>query len=108
MPDLAPLLLVYDAEQVRSRRAIDWIRRHDHLGLIIAFPSESSELIQIAPELAGRALHRDLHGLDTRTRQVWIGEQLAPHIGARLSGGSWVKFLVNIPVVSRLFWRRFF
>lgn len=106
MPGLAPLLVVYDAENPHCRRRIDWIRRRDRLGLIVAFPWQNPELPRIAPELAGRPLHLLPHGLDTRTREVWAGQALMPHLWARVSGLRWVTFLVKIPVISRLFYGR--
>ena len=96
----APLLVVYDAESNRGRRWMDGIRKRDRRGLIVTFPFQNPELVKIAPELAGRPLHLEIHGLDTRTRQVWAGTSLLPHIWARLPGWRWVTFLSWIPGIS--------
>jgi len=102
MAQQAPLLVVYDAESVRCRRWVDWVRKRDSLGLIVTFPFQNPELARIAPELAGRPLHVDLHGLDTGTRQVWVGERLLPEVWARLPRWRWVIFLTWIPWLKAL------
>jgi predicted DCC family thiol-disulfide oxidoreductase YuxK len=98
----APLLVVYDAENPRCRRCIDAIRKRDSEGLIVSFPFQNPELVKIAPELAGRPLHLEIHGLDTRTRQVWAGRRLLPQIWRRLPNWNWVIFLTWIPGITRL------
>lgn len=98
----APLLVVYDAESARSRRWVDWIRKRDHHGLIVSFPFQNPELVSIAPELAGRPLHLAVHGLDTGTRRVWVGDHLVPQVWARLPGWRWVIFLTYIPWVKTI------
>jgi predicted DCC family thiol-disulfide oxidoreductase YuxK len=102
MAQPAPLLVVYDAESARSRRWVDWIRRRDTAGLIVTFPFQNPELVRIAPELAGRPLHLVHHGLDTRTRRIWTGERLLPHVWARLPRWRWVIFLTWIPGITSL------
>ena len=102
MPRLAPLLVVYDAESSRCCRWVDRVQKQDRHGLIVAFPFQNPELLNIAPELAGRALHLEIHGLDTSNRQVWAGAQLLPQIWVRLPGWRWVIFLMWIPWVSKL------
>jgi len=97
VPGLAPLLVVYDAESPRCRRWVDWVRKRDRQGLIVSFPFQNPELLNIAPELAGRPLHLAIHGLDTRSRRVWAGVTLLPQVWARLPGWRWVTFLTWIP-----------
>jgi predicted DCC family thiol-disulfide oxidoreductase YuxK len=93
---------VYDAESARNRRWVDWIRKRDQLGLIVSFPFQNPELVRIAPELAGRPLHLEVHGLDTGTRRVWVGDRLVPQIWARLPGWQWVKFLTWMPGLRKI------
>ena len=93
--------MVYDAESDRGRAWVDWVTRRDSQGLIVPFPCQNPEVVRIAPELAGRPLHLEVHGLDTRTRRVWVGEQLLPHLWARLPGWRWVTFLTWIPFVTK-------
>ena len=102
MSQLAPLLVVYDAESHRCRAWVDRIQKRDRQGLIVSFPFQNPELVRIAPELAGRPLHRELHGMDTRTRQIWVGEKVLPQVWARLPGWRWVIFLTQIPGVSKI------
>lgn len=93
----APLLLAYDAESAPCRAWVDWIRRRDRQGLVVSFPFQNSELLRIAPELAGRPLHLEPHGLDARTRRVWVGTRLLAQVWARLPGWRWVIFLIYVP-----------
>jgi hypothetical protein len=102
MAQPAPLLVVYDAESNRYRRWMDGIRKRDSHGLIVSFPFQNPELVKIAPELAGRPLHLVIHGMDTRTRKVWVGEKLLPHIWARLPGWRWTLGFTWIPGFSSL------
>jgi hypothetical protein len=81
---------------------MDWVRRRDSEGLIVSFPFQNPELVKIAPELAGRPLHLEIHGLDTRTRQVWAGDRLMFQVWGRLPSMKWVIFLNWIPGISYL------
>lgn len=101
MPRPAPLLVVYDAEDNRCRRWMDWVRKRDAQGLIVSFPFQNPELVKIAPELAGRPLHLLVHGLDTQDREVWSGDAVLPEVWRRLPGWRWVIFLIRIAFVRR-------
>lgn len=103
MPRPAPLLVAYDAENHRCRRWLEWVRKRDSQGLIVAFPFQNPELVKIAPELAGRPLHLQVHGLDTQGRKVWAGEALLPEVWRRLPRWRWVIFLIRFGLVKRLF-----
>jgi hypothetical protein len=98
----APLLIAYDAENRRSRSWVDWCQARDSEGLLIAFPFQNAELLKIAPELAGRPLHLQLHGLDTRTREVWAGAELLPQVWSRLPRWRWVIFLTKIKMITKI------
>jgi len=97
MRQRAPLLLAYDAENARCRAWVDWIRKRDRQGLVVSFPFQNPELLGIAPELAGRPLHLEPHGLDARSRRVWVGRSLLAQVWTRLPGWRWVIFLIYIP-----------
>lgn len=99
---MGPLLLAYDAECSLCRRMMDWVRRRDPEGLVIAFPLQDPELVKVAPELAGRPLHEAIHGLDLATRRVYVGADLLPHVGRRLPGWRWVAPLSRLPGLPAL------
>lgn len=79
-----PLLLAYDAECSLCMKRAEWIRARDAHGLLVLFPLQHPELARMAPELAGRTLHGELHGLDLGTRQVLTGEALLPALLRRM------------------------
>lgn len=105
----SPLILAYDAECSLCCRTMDWLRARDRDGLLVFFPLQGRELVLVAPELAGRDLHGEVHGLDERSRQVWSGGALLPHVLGRLPRWRWVAPLLRIPLVRELslwIWRR--
>ena len=101
----APLLLVYDAEHASCRGVVDWIRKRDQACLIVAFPMQNPELVQLAPELAGLPLQNSVHALDTRTRAILRGPSLVPVVFARLPGWVWVAPLFTLPALAGLAFR---
>jgi len=101
----APYLLAYDAEDGGCRRLVDWIRRRDRSGLVVSFPFQNSELVLVAPELAGLPQAGQVHGFDTRTRQLRSGADLLPSLLGRLPGWGWLAPLASLPGVSRLLYR---
>ena len=101
----APLLLVYDAENPSCRGVVDWIRKRDRACLIIAFPLQNPELVQLAPEVAGLPLLGTVHGLDTRTRVVLQGQALMPGVFDRLPGWGWLAPLLAVPALASLAYR---
>ena len=106
MPSPAPLLIAYDAECDHCRRMMNWICTRDTGGLIVTFPFQNSELVRVAPELAGYPLDLELHGLDTMTRRVLVGAELLPRICLRLPRWRWVAPLMWIPGFSRVCFRK--
>jgi len=102
MEGLAPLLIAYDAECALCRRAVDWVQRRDAWGLVIPFPLQNPELVRMAPELAGRPLHLELHGLDTKTREIWAGASLMRPILARLPRWRWLAPVFGVPGLASL------
>jgi len=98
----APYLLVYDAENAGCRGMIDWIQRRDASGLVVAFPLQNTELVHVAPELAGLYLATEIHGFDTRSREVHRGPRLLPSLFRRLPGWKWLAPVVAIPALASL------
>jgi predicted DCC family thiol-disulfide oxidoreductase YuxK len=78
-------LIAYDGECSLCVKRADWLQARDAKGLLILFPLQHPELVHMAPELAGRALHGELHGLDMATRRVLAGPDLLPELLARLA-----------------------
>lgn len=98
----APLLVAYDAECSLCRRMMDWVQRRDRWGCIVAFPFQNPGLSQVAPELAARPLHLEIHGVDTASRRVFAGEALIPEVLGRLPRWRCVAPLLRIPGVPAL------
>ncbi len=81
---------------------MDRLRARDREGLLVFFPLQSRELVAIAPELAGRDLHGDIHGLEEGSRRVWKGADLLTHVLARLPRWRLVAPLLRLPGLSHL------
>ncbi len=97
----ARLLVAYDAECTHCRKKADWVRERDTAGLIEVFPLQHPELARIAPELAGRLLHGELHGLDLATRRVYRGADLLPELLSRLPRWKILAPMLRLPGVAR-------
>lgn len=105
----SPLILAYDAECGICCRMTDWLRARDREGLLVFFPLQGKELVMFAPELAGRDLHGEIHGLDERSRQIWSGGALLPQVLSRLPRWRLVAWVLKIPLfreISLWIWRR--
>ncbi len=104
------LLVAYDAECGPCCRLADWIRSRDRWGLVVFFPLQNPELVRLAPELAGRDLHGEVHGLVLEGRQVRSGPDLLPLALARLPRWRLAAFLLRLPgprqLAAWLWWRR--
>jgi len=103
------LLVAYDAECGPLCRLVDWAGARDRHGRLVFFPLQNPELVKLAPELAGRALHGEVHGLDLADRRIRSGPELLPALLGRLPGWSWVAPLLRLPGPSQLLawaWRR--
>lgn len=98
----APLLLAYDGACDLCQRLMEAIRSRDRWGLVIAFPLQDAELLRVAPELAGRPLEQALHGLDTASRQVFVGAELLAPVMARLPRWRWIAPMMRLPGVAGL------
>ena len=95
------LLVAYDGECHTCRKKADWVRERDAWGLVEVFPLQHPDLVQIAPELAGRLLHGELHGLDLRTRAVYRGPSLLPELLSRLPRWRVVAPLLRLPGLAQ-------
>jgi len=98
----APYILAYDAEHAGCRRLVDWIQRRDRSGMVVSFPFDNAELLQVAPELAGLPQSGAVHGFDTRTRIIRSGARMLASLFQRLPGWRWLAPLVSLPPVSAL------
>ncbi len=98
---LGPLVLAYDAECSRCVKRAEGLQAADRRGLLVLFPLQHPELVRMAPELAGRRLHGELHGLDLATREVYSGAALLPEIASRLPRWAWAAPLLRLPGVAR-------
>jgi len=81
---------------------MDWVQRRDRWGLVVTFPFQNPELLHVAPELAGRALHLEIHGVDTAHRRVFAGADLLPQVLRRLPRWRVIAPLLELPGVSAL------
>ena len=79
-----------------------WVQLRDRQGLVVAFPLQSPELVRMVPELAGRPLEAEIHGLDLGSRQVWRGAGLLRPLARRLPGWRWLGPLLGLPGVPGL------
>jgi hypothetical protein len=98
----APYLLAYDAEDSGCRRLVDWIQRRDTSGMVVSFPFQNTELVHVAPELAGLPQVGEVHAYDAQTRSLHSGAKLLPSLFNRLPGWGWLAPLAGLPGLSSL------
>ena len=96
------LILVYDAEEPRARRLVDWISRRDRDGRVVTFPFQNGQVVLMAPELAGLDFRGRIHTLDTATREIRGGPEILPGVLARLPGWAWAQAAFRAPWLARL------
>ncbi len=96
----APLLVAYDGECALCCRMMDWVRRRDRWGLVVTFPLQNAELPRMAPELAGRPLHLEIHAVDMGTREVRAGAEVLTWVLRRLPRWRLLAPLMGLPGVS--------
>ena len=94
------LLLVYDAEDLRCRRLVDWVGRHDRDGLVVTFPYLNGEVVRVAPELAGLDYVGQVYTLDLESREVRSGRAVVAPVLERLPAWGWVP--EQVPFVAGL------
>jgi predicted DCC family thiol-disulfide oxidoreductase YuxK len=98
----APLLLAYDPACTHCCRMALWLARQDQQGLLHIVPLQDADLLALAPELAGRPLEKEIHGLDLGTREVRAGADLLRPVVRRLPAWRWLSPLLGIPGLPAL------
>jgi predicted DCC family thiol-disulfide oxidoreductase YuxK len=98
----APLLLAYDPACTLCCRMALWLARRDRQGLLLILSVRDPELLVLAPELGGRPVEKEIHGLDLGTREVRAGADLLRPIARRLPGWGWAALLLAIPGLPHL------
>lgn len=91
------LLIAYDGECSLCIRRADWLKRQDIRAQLMLFPLQHPELVRTAPELAGRKLHGQVHGMDLTTREVFIAEELLRPLLRALPRWAWLTPFLLIP-----------
>ena len=91
------LLIAYDGECSLCIRRADWLKRQDTQAQLMLFPLQHPELVRMAPELAGRKLHGQVHGKDLTTREVFIAEELLRPLLRALPRWAWLTPFLLIP-----------
>jgi predicted DCC family thiol-disulfide oxidoreductase YuxK len=97
-----PLLLAYDPACTLCCRMALWLARRDRQGLLLILSVRDPDLLALAPELGGRPVEREIHGLDLGTREVRAGADLLRPIARRLPGWRWLAPLLALPGLPRL------
>jgi predicted DCC family thiol-disulfide oxidoreductase YuxK len=106
----APLLIAYDPACELCSRMTLWLARQDRQGLLLILDLRDPELLVLAPELGGKPIEREIHGLDLGTREIRAGADLLRPVAARLPGWHWLAPLLALPGLPRglnrvyLFW----
>jgi predicted DCC family thiol-disulfide oxidoreductase YuxK len=97
-----PLLLAYDPACLRCCRLALGLARRDQRGLLLILSVRDPDLLAMAPELAGKLLEKEIHGLDLGTREVRAGADLLRPIARRLPAWWWLSLLLGIPGIPML------
>lgn len=98
----APLILAYDPACTLCCRMALWLARRDRQGRLLILSVRDPELLNLAPELGGKPVEREIHGLDMATREVRAGADLLRPIARRLPGWRWASPLLAIPGLTGL------
>jgi len=83
---------------------VDWTQRRDRDGVVVAFPFQNAELVRVAPELAGLPQAGEVHGYDTRSREIRSGPLMMPSLLERLPGWRWVAPLAFLRPIASMFY----
>ncbi len=98
----SPLLLAYDPACTLCCRMAIWLARRDRQGLLLILSVRDPDLLVLAPELAGKPVEKEIHGLDLGTREVRAGADLLGPIARRLPAWRWLSPLLGIPGLPAL------
>jgi predicted DCC family thiol-disulfide oxidoreductase YuxK len=93
----APLILAYDPACTVCCRMALWLARRDRRGLLHITNLRDPDLLALAPELAGKPLEKEIHGLDLGTRAIYAGADLLRPIARRLPGWQWLSPVLGVP-----------
>ena len=93
----APLLIAYDPACAPCCRMALWLARRDRLGLVPVMDLRDPNLLTLAPELGGRPIEREIHGLDLGTRSIYVGPELLAPVARRLPTWRWLALLLVLP-----------
>jgi len=97
-----PLLIAYDPACTLCCRMALWLARRDRLGLLLILSVRDPDLLGLAPELGGKPVEKEIHGLDMGTREVRAGADLLRPIARRLPGWRWLSLILAIPGLPHL------
>lgn len=98
----APLILAYDPACTLCCRMALWLAKRDRRGRLHLTTLRDPDLLAMAPELAGRPLEREIHGLDLGTREIFAGADLLRPIARRLPGWKWLSPVLGLPGLPTL------
>lgn len=98
----APLILAYDPACTICCRMALWLARRDRRGLLLITNLRDPDLLALAPELAGKPLEKEIHGLDLGTRAIYAGADLLRPIARRLPGWKWLSPVLAVPAFPAL------
>jgi predicted DCC family thiol-disulfide oxidoreductase YuxK len=98
----SPLLLAYDPACTLCCRMALWLARRDRQGLLVILSVRDPELLALAPELGGKPVEKEIHGLDLGSREIWAGADLLRPIARRLPGWQWLAPVLAIPGLAGL------
>ncbi len=105
----APLLIAYDPACTVCCRMALWLARRDREGRLLLVTVRDPALLALAPELAGKPVEKEIHGLDLGTREIRAGADLLRPIARRLPGWQWLSPLLGLPglphLVNRIYLR---
>ena len=101
-PMASPLILAYDPACTLCCRMALWLARRDRRGLLLILSVRDPELLALAPELGGKPVEKEIHGLDLASRQIWAGADLLRPIARRLPGWQWTAPFLAIPGLTSL------
>ncbi len=101
-PMATPLLLAYDPACTLCCRMALWLARRDRQGLLLIVSVRDPDLLSLAPELAGKPLEKEIHGLDLGSREIRAGADLLRPIARRLPAWRWLSPLLGIPGIPTL------
>jgi predicted DCC family thiol-disulfide oxidoreductase YuxK len=97
-----PLLLAYDPACTLCCRMVLWLARRDRQGLLLIVSVRDPDLLALAPELAGKLVEKEIHGLDLGTREVRAGADLLGPVARRLPAWRWLSPLLAVPGIPAM------